>query len=271
MGEGQPDMKRDETGLRSGAEQNEAEHQSQNGGCMLGVADRVEAVGAGGPGKQPEGQQQGQGAEARHHQVDVAGADIFAIPMVGHDQGPGGERHELPGQQEGERVGRQHDQVHPCQERRKKRQHPLRRRLVASIAQPVESRRRPAQVDDDEKESRECVHAEMCPQPRQPQRQNQHRRLASFGDEMNEGRQESDGGCGETRPVDHPIGSRIPADDDGKPRATEQKRDTPQHYANRHRVPSFMPPEAASWFRRPGVAQHPRPTSAAGLPVRRPR
>ena len=56
---------------------------------VLVAADRREGVAAVGADQQTEGEQQRERAEARHDQVDVAGAGVVADLVVRHDQGPG--------------------------------------------------------------------------------------------------------------------------------------------------------------------------------------
>ena len=80
MGERQPDMQRHEAGLRAGAEQHQTEHERgerrRRDGCSRIAVEGVAAVG---PGEQAEGEQQRERAEARHDQIDVAGAHILAL------------------------------------------------------------------------------------------------------------------------------------------------------------------------------------------------
>ena len=77
------------------------------------------------------------------------------------------------GQQEGEGVVGEHDEIHAGEEGRKERQHALRRMLVPAVAERVEAGRRAAEIDDDEEEGRERIEAEMRAEPRQPERQRQ--------------------------------------------------------------------------------------------------
>ena len=145
MRERQPDMQRHEAGLGAGADQRQdqgkrAEHRGRVRRAHL--REGVEPVG---PREQAEGEQQSQRAEARHDQIDVAGADIVGHAMVRHDQRPRRQRHELPGDEKSEGVVGQHDERHAGEKGRIERQHALRRRLVAAIAereQACGSRRR---------------------------------------------------------------------------------------------------------------------------------
>jgi hypothetical protein len=174
--ERQPDMQRDEAGLR--ARTGERQHENQGGRERLRVvrADRLERVVALGPCKHAEGEQQGQRAEGRHDQIDVAGAGIFRRGVVGHHQRPGRQRHELPGHQKRKGVIRQHDQVHAGEIGRKIWQHPQWSGLVPAIAEGVEACQRTAQVGNDEKECRQRIQAKVRTQPGQADRQGQDRR-----------------------------------------------------------------------------------------------
>jgi hypothetical protein len=79
-------------------------------GCVARIAaKRVVAVAA---GEQAESEQQGHRAEAGHQQINVAGADVLRFFVMRHHQRPGGERHELPGDQKAEGIVSQYDEVH---------------------------------------------------------------------------------------------------------------------------------------------------------------
>jgi hypothetical protein len=171
MGEREPDVQRHEAGLRSGAEQHQDQHEGCRIGRVCGGADGGKAVIACRSREQAERQQQRQRAEAGHHQIDVARSGIAGLAMMRHHQRPGRQRHELPAQQIGERVVRQHDQIHAGQERREERQHALRGRFVPAIAKAEETRRSASQIDDDQEERGQEVDAEMRAEPGQPDRQ----------------------------------------------------------------------------------------------------
>ena len=132
VGQRQPHVQGHQAGLGSGSDQG----QHQDGGGQAGRmgrcrADGIEAVTAGRAGQQAEGQQQRQGAEAGHQQVDVPRPGVVALLVVRHHQRPRGERHELPGEQEREGVVGQDDQIHAGQEHRKERQDAAGRRSRA--------------------------------------------------------------------------------------------------------------------------------------------
>ena len=130
-----------------------------------------EGVAAIGSGEQAEGEQERQRPERRHHDIDIARARIVAFPMAGHHQRPGRERHELPRQQEGERVVRQQDQIHTGEKGREERQDPLRFALVRSVPDAVEARGGGAEIDDGEEEGRQGIGPEAGADPGQAQRQ----------------------------------------------------------------------------------------------------
>ena len=66
--------------------------------------------------------------------------------VVRHHQRPGGQRHELPGDEEGEGVVGQHDEVHAGEERRIEWQHAPRRFLVLAIADGEQARAAPPRL-----------------------------------------------------------------------------------------------------------------------------
>ena len=182
VSERQPDVQRNEAGLGPRAEQHENQDNSSDERGGLHGAYRFECVVSTWPRQQTESEQQRQRAEARHDEIDVTCPRIVLFAMVRHDERPRGERHELPREQEGEGIVRQHDQIHAGQERREEWQHPVRCRLVTAVTKSVEAGAGAAEVDDDKKKSRERIEAEMSPNPRQPKRQRDNRyrgRIAS--------------------------------------------------------------------------------------------
>jgi len=142
MRQRQPDMQRHEAGFRSGTEQREAKYKRGDRGGWRRGADRLERVAAVCASKRAECEQQRDRADARHHQIDVAGLDVVGIAMMRHHERAGGERHELPRHQEREGVIGEHNEVHAGKERRVERQHALRRFLVPAIAECEQARSR---------------------------------------------------------------------------------------------------------------------------------
>ena len=71
----------------------------------------VEAITRRPPGKsKQETQDEAAGADVRHHEVEHAGVAGFLLFMLEADQAISGERHDLPGDQEEERVVGQENQ-----------------------------------------------------------------------------------------------------------------------------------------------------------------
>ena len=98
---------------------------------------------------------------------------IGGIAMVRHDQRPGAERHELPGEQEGEGVGGHDHEVHAGEEGWEERQDALRRALVPAVAETVHAGRGAAEIDHREEERSQRVEPEMRADPGQAERQDQ--------------------------------------------------------------------------------------------------
>ena len=166
MGQRQPDVQRHEAGLGAGAEHDQGQHDAARHGRRVARADRGEIVAALGPGQHAEGEQQRQRAEAGHRQVDVARARIVGVLVMGHDQRPRRERHEFPGQQEGERVVGEHHEAHAREEGRKERQDARGRMLVPAVADPVEACRGGAGIRDGEEERGQRIEPEIRADPR---------------------------------------------------------------------------------------------------------
>jgi hypothetical protein len=87
------------------------------------------------------------------------------VTVVRHHQRPGRERHELPGQQESEGVVGEDDQVHGGEKSGKEGKHAAALRFVPPVAEPVQARRRAAQIDDREKRGGQRVEPEVCAEP----------------------------------------------------------------------------------------------------------
>ena len=90
-----------------------------------------------------------------------------------HHQRPGGERHELEREQEGEGVVGEHGEVHAGEIGGHEREHAAGRGLVPAVADGVERGGGAAEVDDEEKERGERVHAQVRAEAGKPDRQDQ--------------------------------------------------------------------------------------------------
>ena len=171
VGQRQPDMQRHDAGLGTGADERQHQNQSAGERRQRRRAHGGEGVAAGGAGEQAEGEQQCQRAGAGHDDIDEAGLAILGVLVMGHDQRPRGQRHELPREQEGEGVVGEDHQVHGGEEDGIERQHTLGRMFMTTVAQRKEAGAGTAEIDHHQKEGRERVDAEMGADPRQAQRQ----------------------------------------------------------------------------------------------------
>ena len=88
MGERQPDMQRHKAGLRAGSEQHQDQHQRRHIGRVRRGANGRKAVISRRSRQEAESEQQGERAEACHHQIDVAGLGVAPFAMMRHDQRP---------------------------------------------------------------------------------------------------------------------------------------------------------------------------------------
>ena len=171
MSERQPAVQRHHARLRAGAEQHEDKHRRRRRRGWMGSADGIKYVVAVSAGQQAEGKQQRQRAEARHDEIDIAGAQVVALLVMGDHQRPRGQRHELPRHQKAEGVVGEHHQIHGGEIGGIERQDALRGFLMAAIAERVEAGSSAAEIDDDQEKRRQRIDAEMRAEPRQPQRQ----------------------------------------------------------------------------------------------------
>ena len=234
MGERQPDMQRHDAGLRSGAEQDERQHQRAKPRRKLLGANRGEGISAVRAGKDAEGEKQRQRPGARHDDIDVAGAEIVGVAVVRHDQRPRGERHELPTEEEDEGVvGEQHE-VHAGEEGRKERQDAFRRGFVPAVAEAVEARARPAEIDHRQEERRQRIDAEVCADPGDAERQGQRILGAGPADETDKRQEEQDQRRGEAERVDDRRGGRTASETDGDRSRRQEAADANEDEVNRH-------------------------------------
>jgi hypothetical protein len=88
MRERQPDMQRHETGFGSGADQGKHENGCRRSRRKLPRADVGKGITARGTCEQSEHEQQREGAETRHDQIDVSGTHVVGHAVMRHDQRP---------------------------------------------------------------------------------------------------------------------------------------------------------------------------------------
>ena len=110
---------------------------------------------------------------------------------MGHDQRPGTQRHEFPGEQKSESVVGQQHQIHAGQKRREERQQPPGRVLVLAVAQGEQAGDGAAQIDHDQEKGGQRVQPEMRAQPGQTQRQGEGRRCGR-GQQMRQRQRQQD-------------------------------------------------------------------------------
>lgn len=237
MRERQPDMQRREARLGSRADQGEAEHDAGGERRQAVRPHGLEGVVAVRPGEQAEGEQQRQRAKARHRDIDIAGMRVARLAMMRHDERPRGQRHRLPGEQEGEGVVRHHDEVHRGEEGREKGQHALRFGLMPAVADAVEARGGAAEIDDRQEEGGERVDAEAGSEPGQAKRQRDSARRACRP--VQQGRD----GDAERRDADRERGAVGGASGHGPPAGghaehgdQEQRGHAPEFGEHRHRA-----------------------------------
>jgi len=154
---------------------------------------------------------------------------------MGHDECPGGERHEFPRHQKTESVSGQHDQIHAGEKCRKKWQHPQRLMLVPAIANSIKARARAPEIDDRQKKRGERIHMEMRADPRQPQRQGDVRHH-SAKEKMVKGKEERGRRDCETGRIEGNRGAVRAAGQDDENRDAKQSANAPQFRDHRHRV-----------------------------------
>ena len=133
--------------------------------------------------QQAEREQQRERAEACHHEIDVTGPGVAPFAMMRHDKRPRRQRHELPAQQIGEGVVRQHHEVHAGEQGGEKGKHAVRRGVMMAVAEAIETCRHPTQIDDHEEERGQCVEAEVRAKPRQSNRQGERGGVSGTADQ----------------------------------------------------------------------------------------
>jgi len=236
MRERQPYVQRHDPGFRSGADQREdkRQHSHQRGGMRR--AHLRECIKAVRPGQQAEAEQQRERAEARHNQVDVAGAHIVGHAMVRHHQRPRGERHEFPGDEEGEGVVGEHHERHAGEEGGIERQHALRLVFVLAITQREQAGGRSAEIDHDEEKGRQRIETEMRPEPRHAERQRQPPRLLQ-AEKLHRSGDEGNRRNDHARAIDEARRCGRAADHDGEHAEREENRSAGERDRQRHAVP----------------------------------
>ena len=169
----QPNVQRRDPGFRPGPQQHQRQDHRRHHRRACARPDRVKPVSAIRPGQQPEGQQQGHGAETRHRQIDIARLLGGLGAVIGQHQRPRQQRHHLPAQQKREGIRRQHHQRHRAQKRRVERQHPQGRVFVPPVADRENADHPAAKPEDQQEERRQHIDMQMGPKPGQPHRQHQ--------------------------------------------------------------------------------------------------
>ena len=216
-------------------------------------ANGGESVIARRPRQQAEGQQQRERAETRHHEIDVAGFGVAGFAVVRHDKRPRRQRHEFPAQQIGERIIRQHHQIHAGEKGREERKHAVRRRIVAAVAETVKAGRRTPQIDDNKEERRQRIHAEMRAKPWQSDWQHQIAGRSSMAEQRPHGADQCNGGQRQRGTIDDGSGCPEAADNDGQNRQSKQSGDTDHLQEDgRHYVRALVLPDVLLSGRVPG-------------------
>jgi hypothetical protein len=134
MSKRQPDMERNQARFRAGTQEHENQNQCND---EVGVAidsDVGEAIAAARTGEEAEGEEQAKRAETRHNEIDETGPGVLLVAMMRHDESPGSQRHEFPGDEEGKRVVGENHEVHACEEGREEGKDSPRRFLMGAIA-----------------------------------------------------------------------------------------------------------------------------------------
>ena len=245
MGERQPDVQRDEARFRAGADQRENQHPGGDARARVRRAHDGKLVTAVDAGEQAESEQQGEDAEARHDDIDEAGAGVFRLAMMRHDERPGGERHEFPAHEKHERVVGERHETHAREKRGIEREHPFGIVFVAPVAERKEARRRRAQIDYREEERRQRVEPEMGADPGQADRQ--HESLWRFAREQEaERRDEPDQRYCQGAAINECARKRAARDRDGGEAQSQQRHlGSEQQPEVRH----LRPPEGGTDFR----------------------
>ena len=174
--------------------------------------------------------------------------------MVRHHQRPGRQRHELPGDEEGEGVVSQDDQVHAAEECRIERQHPARRLLMLAVADGKQAGTGAAEVHHHQKERAERVHAVVRADPWQADGE-PHRRRGKRPRQQLDTPDTQDGEAGnKAYEIDEPAGAWEPLQGDAQQPRAQQDGHARERHGNRH-GPSPSPSCGCNLrSRRPAIA-----------------
>ena len=152
-----------------------------------------------------------------------------------HHQRPGRERHELPGEQEGEGIVGDDDEGHAGEEQRIEGQDALRRRFVPAVAERVKARRAPAEIDHREEEGRERVETEMRADPGKAERQGQGL-CRCLPDQRAEADEKAHASDRERCPIDQVAAEGRAVEQKRKRRNDEKDGDSGKDDGERHRL-----------------------------------
>ena len=172
---------------------------------------------------------------------------VSLLPVMRHDQRPGGERHQLPGEQEGEGVVREDNQRHAGEEGGKERDDATRVRFVASVADGVEARACSTQADEHQERRREGVKPEVDANPRQTERQFHPGHVGAERNDPNHQQHDTDNAA---RRVNQRTGLADPRGDHAQGRQSEQCGDAIRGRLDHARIMSGG--IALQWFRASG-------------------
>ena len=153
-----------------------------------------------------------------------------------HDERPGRQRHELPGEQEGEGVVGQHDQVHPGEEGRQRTAARAPARSRADRSRGRRAGARAAEIDDDEKERGERVEAEVSADPGDAERQGDRVGGARSTDQAGKRNDQDGDRGGEAQPVDRQPRFIATGEHNANHGSGKQHGDRDKHQPRRHAI-----------------------------------
>ncbi len=109
MSGGQPEVQGYDPRLEAEAEQGEQEQYARDARPARSGRERLERERARGRPQESEQREQGERSGVSRHQIDPAGLLHVALLVLRRDEQERRERHDLPCEQEGDAVGREHD------------------------------------------------------------------------------------------------------------------------------------------------------------------